>query len=291
MDRTGAPSNTWFLCLSYVCYLLNHTYNNSIGDVPLNRLTGSTVDISVLLKFFFWQKVFYKRVDSSFPSESSEATGHIVGISEHCGHALTWIILTVDTQRLIYRSLVRPCTEEDPNLRAVTNHKNNDNMDDSTDTIIKSKDNSAFPESNTPVFNPSDLIGRTFLLEEQENGEKHRAKIVQMLVGGVPLRDTSYMFGDNKSVVDSSVQIYGKLHKRHLMLSFHKVREVIASGMVHFAFIHGDINPADILSKHWGYSSIWSRLQSLLFWYGDTVPDANDLSIPSSTNGGVTISE
>jgi hypothetical protein len=49
---------------------------------------------------------------------------------------------------------------------------------------------------------------------------------------GVPIRSKSYMFGDNKSVVDSSMQINAKLHKRHTMLSFHRVREAIVSGML-----------------------------------------------------------
>jgi hypothetical protein len=49
------------------------------------------------------------------------------------------------------------------------------------------------------------------------------------------------------------------------MLSFERVREVIASGIVGFFY-----NPADILSKHWGYSQIRERLKSLLFWKGDT---------------------
>jgi hypothetical protein len=40
------------------------------------------------------------------------------------------------------------------------------------------------------------------------------------------------------------------------MLSFHCMREAIASGIVGFFFIPGDINPADILSKHWGYSQV-----------------------------------
>jgi hypothetical protein len=87
---------------------------------------------------------------------------------------------------------------------------------------------------------------------------------------GVPIRSKSYMFGDNKSVVDSSMQVYAKLHKRHNMLSFHRVREAIASGMIGFYYIPGDINPADILSKHWGYSQIWYQLRALLFWKGDT---------------------
>ena len=61
MDRTNAPPHTWLLCLLYVCFLLNHTYCESIGDVPLNHLTGSTVDISPLLCFHFWEKVYYMR--------------------------------------------------------------------------------------------------------------------------------------------------------------------------------------------------------------------------------------
>ena len=190
MDRTGAPAHTWFLCLAYVCFLLNHTYNANIGDVPLTRLTGSTVDISVLLKFFFWQKVLYKKVKSGFPSESTEALGHIVGISEHCGHALTWKILTDDTQQIIYRSLVRPYTAADPNLRAAMSGGEEDGV--IGDPIIKSKRSmSDFanhvittqqpPSQPPPVFNPEELIGRTFLMEEQANGEVHRAKIVQMI--------------------------------------------------------------------------------------------------------------
>jgi hypothetical protein len=78
---------------------------------------------------------------------------------------------------------------------------------------------------------------------------------------GDPIRSKSYMLGDNKSVVDSSMQVYAKLHKRHNMLLFHRVREAIASGMIGFYFIPGDMNPADILSKHWGYSQIWYQLQ------------------------------
>ena len=87
---------------------------------------------------------------------------------------------------------------------------------------------------------------------------------------GLPIRDKDYMFGENESVVNSSTIPHGKLHKRHTMLSFHRVREAIASKMVNFTFIPGSINPDDILSKHWGYSSIWDILKPILFWEGDT---------------------
>jgi hypothetical protein len=87
---------------------------------------------------------------------------------------------------------------------------------------------------------------------------------------GVPIREKSYMFGDNKSVVDSSMQLDAKFHKQHTMLSFYCVREAIAVGILSFYFLSGNDNPADILSKHWGYPQIWERLKSLLFWRGDT---------------------
>jgi hypothetical protein len=78
------------------------------------------------------------------------------------------------------------------------------------------------------------------------------------------------MFGDNKSVGDRSSELHAKLHKHHTMLSFQCVREAIASGIVGFHFITGEHNPADILSKHWGYKQGRERLKSLLFWKGDT---------------------
>jgi hypothetical protein len=31
MDRTGAPADTWFLCMSYVCFVLNHTACKSLS--------------------------------------------------------------------------------------------------------------------------------------------------------------------------------------------------------------------------------------------------------------------
>ena len=33
-----------------------------------------------------------------------------------------------------------------------------------------------------PTFDPSDLIGRTFLLPSEENGERHRAKVTKQVV-------------------------------------------------------------------------------------------------------------
>ena len=87
---------------------------------------------------------------------------------------------------------------------------------------------------------------------------------------GVKVNDKSYMFGDNESVVNSSSALYAKLHKRHNMLSFHRVREAIAIKFVDFSYLPGPQNPADILSKHWGYSNVKDLLLPLFHRYGGT---------------------
>ena len=88
---------------------------------------------------------------------------------------------------------------------------------------------------------------------------------------GVCIKEKSYMFGDNKSVIKSSTALYAKLHKRHKALSFHHVREAIAAKYVDFIHMPGTENPADVVSKHWAYSDVWTQLQCLMFWQGDPI--------------------
>jgi hypothetical protein len=101
---------------------------------------------------------------------------------------------------------------------------------------------------------------------------------------GVPLGGQHMMFGDNETVVNASSLPHAKLHKRHNALSFHRCREAIAAGILRFHHIPGITNPADILSKHWDYSSVWSVLKPLLFWEGDT----GDLVKPIERDDGAT---
>ena len=70
LDRSGAPAFTWLLALRYFCFLLNHTYNITIDNIPTTVLNGDSVDISPLLRFHFWEKVYYKAIKPGFPSES-----------------------------------------------------------------------------------------------------------------------------------------------------------------------------------------------------------------------------
>ena len=88
---------------------------------------------------------------------------------------------------------------------------------------------------------------------------------------GVEIKGATRMFGDNGSVVKSGSMPHSPLRKRHHALSYHYTREAVASNAVDFQFIPGHLNPADILSKHWGYPQVWaSALRPILFWRGDT---------------------
>ena len=168
-------------------------FDNSIKAVPLTVLTGQMPDISPLLRFHFWQRVYFvtPKKHREYPSKSFEKIGHIVGISEHCGHAMTWKVYDPETGKVVPRSQCRPVSPADPNFRAVP-----DSGEESsgTDPVIKSRKDGT-DDNTTPVFadqtyvppnpdaivDPEELIGRTFLLNEREDGQRFRARVVRQL--------------------------------------------------------------------------------------------------------------
>jgi len=107
LNCTGTPAFTWLLCLLWVSFVLNHLATESLHyHTPMEVLTGSTPDISPILQFHFWEPVYYALEDASFPSDANEKSGHFVGIVETVGDALTFKVLTNDTQKVIYHSAV-----------------------------------------------------------------------------------------------------------------------------------------------------------------------------------------
>jgi hypothetical protein len=71
---------------------------------------------------------------------------------------------------------------------------------------------------------------------------------------------------DGDDVVDSSMIPHSQLNKRHMALSYHRVREAICADVFKFYHIYGTENPSDVLSKHWGYSQVWHVLQPIIFY-------------------------
>ena len=204
MNRTGAPTYCWLLTLQYVCCILNHISNASLGgQVPLQVLYGVTHDISIMLLYTFYQPVFYANHDQNFSSESEECAAFWVGFAEHCGDSLTHMVLDAYTFKIIYRNAIRPRILKNPDQRLVEaggeeDHQphskilkhptSSSDIDKSTKpdlptVFVKSRHDDG-PTSSKPLpeFNPDDLVGRTFLLPAGDNGERLRAKVTRKVV-------------------------------------------------------------------------------------------------------------
>jgi hypothetical protein len=147
--------------------LLNNTWCEAIDDILIHLSTGSTNDISPLLCFHFWEPVYYKLDDSDFPSDSRKKRGHFVGIRKSVGHAMTFKILTDNTLKVIHQSNVRS---------ALNPHAKNLRLDplepgNVATPIVKSHHDSADDGEilrPMPVIDPSELIGRTFLMDKED---------------------------------------------------------------------------------------------------------------------------
>ena len=103
---------------------------------------------------------------------------------------------------------------------------------------------------------------------------------------GVPLDGPSWMFGNNKSVVTSSTIPHLTLGKRWNALSYHRVREAVAGGWVHFEHIPGTEDPADILTKPLPWFSLKVFVEPLLLWKSDTVDAPPGTSDPEGSDAG-----
>ena len=130
------------------------------------------------------------------------------------GWLLGWIfgalwnhkIFDHDTQKIIYRSAVRPKKSSTPNHRLAPHGGEVTASSDPSEDKISFGSPLGSPEGNSPnqkgptvfigsrdeenpsgskpmpTFDPSDLIGRTFILPPEENGERHRAKVTRQVV-------------------------------------------------------------------------------------------------------------
>ena len=205
MDRSGAPAKFWLHALLYTCFLLNHLWDDSIKNVPLTALTGLTVDTSVLLRFSFFERVYFRAIEPTYPEDSREEVGHIVGITEHVGNALCYAVYKPSTGKVVHRSRCRPITPDDPNHRAavaggesfssptkLSGELKTTNNDTPLDTIpeedgekedAENEDGEKHTSTKTPMLisSPADLVGRTFLMDPEMDGTRRRATIVEMI--------------------------------------------------------------------------------------------------------------
>ena len=237
MNTSGCPAYCWLLCLQYICVVLNHLASPTLqGICPVQALEGTTPDISFLLHFSFYEPVYY-RIDSSepdlnFPSSSNEKKGYWVGFADNQGDSLTWRILTEDTQKIIIRSGVRSALRTTTNQRLASpsgegttlpfpipysqsqNSLPLDPLDASTpnfEHFVKSQtgedEDNPIPMANIDIPN---LLGRSFLLPPEDNGERHMAKVIDIDDHGQTLEDIKFKLKINKDQAEE-IMSYNQL--------------------------------------------------------------------------------
>ena len=171
--------------------------------------------------------------DLNFPSSSNEKKGYWVGFADNQGDSLTWSILTEDTQKVIIRSGVRSALRTTTNQRLASpsgegttlpfpipypqqsqNSLPLDPLDASTpnfEQFVKSQtgedEDNPIPMANIDISN---LLGRSFLLPPEDNGERHRAKIIDIDDHGQTLEDIKFKLKINKDQAEE-IMSYNQL--------------------------------------------------------------------------------
>ena len=238
MNTSGCPACCWLLCLQYICVVLNHLASPTLqGICPVQALEGTTPDISFLLHFSFYEPIYY-RIDSSepdlnFPSSSNEKKGYWVGFADNQGDSLTWRILTEDTQKIIIRSGFRSALRTTTNQRLASSSGEGttlpfpipypqqssnslplDPIDASTsnfEQFVKSQsgedEDHPIPMTNIDIPN---LLGRSFLLSPEDNGERYMAKIIDIDDHGQHLEDIKFKLKISKDQAEE-IMSYNQL--------------------------------------------------------------------------------
>ena len=152
-------------------------------------LYGVSPDISIILLYTFYQPVFYATHNQSYPFASEERAARWVGFGEHVGDALTHKFLDDDTIKILYRSAVRPSDSAHPNKHLVSDGGESSQTPKPIVFVRSRQDNS---QSATKPFCPDDLIGRTFLLPNNEQGERLRATIKRKVIETSKLLDDQH---------------------------------------------------------------------------------------------------
>ena len=72
-------------------------------------------------------------------------------------------------------------------------------------------------------------------------------------------------------MINSLTVPHARLHKQHNILFYYYVRSMLAAGYVNLIHIPSQFDASNILSKHWGYQSVWKNiLQPIFHWSGYT---------------------
>jgi hypothetical protein len=189
LDRTGSSPSLWLLYVQYVLNLVNPLSTESLQwKTPIDAATGQRPDTSAHKAFHWYEPVYFKHYKStsanpSFPSESQERLGRIVGIAEHKGDSLTFLVLdSVRTQDIARSELCSGLDSTTHNLQTLLAP---DGSTPASRKTIKSHTESMemdiHPSSlKLPRFSPDELLGKTFV-RTLDDGKPYHTTIVRKI--------------------------------------------------------------------------------------------------------------
>ena len=238
MNTSGCPACSWLFCLQCICVVLNYLASIPLqGICPVQALQGTTPDISFMPHTSFYEPVYYRiefsEPDFHLPSSSNEKKGYWVGFAANQGDSLTWRTLTEDTHMIILCSGIQsvlsittnqclaspsgegttlpfpipypqqsqlslpldPLDEFTPNSERFVNSQSGEDEDN------------PIPMANIDIPN---LLGRSFLIPPEDNGEHHMAKIINIDDHGQPLEDLKIKLQINKDQAEE-IMSYNQL--------------------------------------------------------------------------------
>jgi hypothetical protein len=159
----------------------NHTACSSLKNRTLIEVrTGQTPDVSKLLQYRWWEPVYF------LDEEGTECLGRWAGVAEHVGDELTFIVVSDKTGHAILRSDLRTATDPNaPNFRAETIAVDHLASSGAQDPGSVFSPIGLLPEvgevERVYPYAPDDLVGKTFVREDQSTGDFIRYEIVRML--------------------------------------------------------------------------------------------------------------
>ena len=242
MNTSGCPACSWLFCLQYICVVLNYLASLPLqGICPVQALARTTPDISSMLHFSFYDSFYepfsyrieFSEPDFHLPSSSNEKKGYWVGFAANQGDSLTWRTLTEDTHMIILCSGIQsalsittnqclaspsgegatlpfpipyphrsqnslpldPLNESTPNFEQFVNSQSGEDADN------------PIPMANIDIPN---LLGRSFLIPPEDNGEHHMSKIINIDDHGQPLEDLKIKLQINKDQAEE-IMSYNQL--------------------------------------------------------------------------------
>jgi hypothetical protein len=174
----------------YVCFVLNNAFLEVIQSTPLCQAYGTDNDISPMLYFSFYKPVYYLVDETIFPSESKELCGRWVGVSENVGHfdrrhPSDYSNIRSAADHHARNLHLNPLNDKPPEvIRSLC--KASPALDHGEDFSLHSMEPNENPEcpstgDDMVIVSPQELLGRTFLMDTQEDSQMFHACIVECI--------------------------------------------------------------------------------------------------------------